>query len=198
MKKIQIGLVKPHDWIGEGIVEAEKIDSPGDKEYFSHAFIKIIDGDENVTEAEIDGVVKEEWEKTKYYTNELKYMLCEIFETLSEKQTNKIIKKTMSLVGRKYDIPSLLFFFPVRIVLNRLFSFKPLSKFFNLIGLQSDRNTWIGKTGKAAEKYLFCSEVVTIAINEGVPGFFTYKNSRSPQDIYHFVGSKLKCVYKNY
>jgi hypothetical protein len=192
--KIQIGLCLSSRKLGEIITTFEQLDCPGEDKYFSHAFVKIPNPQPNpfeylVIEAEADGVRKEKWFETDYGKTTIeeakaKFILCEFTEEITEEQVKRIADKAYSLIDNAYDIPSLLFSFPVKIF------FKAIKLFKNL---------WIGPTGKASERMNTCGEVVAISVNAGIPGFFPNSWETSPQNIYEYVlKGKLKIVYKSF
>jgi|GEM_PF-6805562 len=192
--KIQVGLCLSSGKLGQAITSFEQLECPGMDLYWSHTFVKSPNPQPNpfeylMIDAKADGVGKEKWEDTDYFKTTIgeakaKFILCEFTEELTDKQTKKIADKAYSLIDNAYDIPSLVFSFPVKIL------FKALKLFNNL---------WIGSTGGASERMNTCGEVFAISANAGIPGFFPNPWEVSPQNIYEYVKKgKLKIVYKSF
>jgi hypothetical protein len=194
--KIQIGYVLPSDWVGEGIALAEQINDPSFAKYFSHAFLKIPNPFPNPTgsiiiEAILSGVAKDFWDSRsdyfRTYTGEInanvKFCLCEFVEDITDDQVKKIVDKAWTLIDRPYDF----------------FSYPPFIIKIFAKAKYHIKNFWPWLTGKAAEKRLFCEEVVEVSVNAGIPEFYEYPNSSSPQEGFAKVREgKLKIVWKNF
>ena len=185
-----IGLCPPADNIVDtAIVDFEKIENPNDKKYFSHAFfvvdMNISVDPQNITayqrtviEALASGVKATPFVNTSYYNDpNIVYLVPK--ESWNNIDKTLMQQKAINLIGHPYYFLGTIIFQPIKILINK---FWPSLK----------KHSWWGLYGKGSDKTEYCSELVTISVNAGSPGFFDETNSYDPQQLFDYP--KLKII----